>query len=76
MSASSERQLADEIVVRERIAAYLEHLGRVDIGKVSLNGLFTADEMPAVIASWIRNRLDEKWEAEVLQQTRRMCDGE
>lgn len=50
---------------RESIAAYLEHISTVEIGRLCLNGLFTADQMPKVCANWVRNRLDEKWAAEV-----------
>lgn len=54
---------------RESISRYLEHIGKVDIGAIRLGAVFTADEIPAVIASWIRNRVDEKWAAEVLMSS-------
>lgn len=53
---------------RESIIRYLEHLATVRIGSIRLGALFTADQVPGVIASWIRNELDVKWHAEMADQ--------
>jgi hypothetical protein len=58
-----------EDLVRESIARYLEHCSRTDIGAISLDGLFDTKQMMGVCASWVRNRLDVKWAAEMAANT-------
>lgn len=49
---------------REGIARYFDHLAIVRIGVVDLGGM-PAREMYSCVASWVRNRLDEKWAEKV-----------
>ena len=50
---------------RESIARYLEHIAQQDIGTL-IDGL-TPREVAQFAASWVRNELDVKWAAEVLE---------
>ena len=49
---------------RESIAAYFDHLSRVEVGVIDLTGM-PARELYEMVASWVRNRVDEKWAEEV-----------
>lgn len=46
---------------RESIAAYLEHISSVQVGTVLAPA---GREIVGLCASWIRNKLDERWRAE------------
>ena len=43
---------------RESIAAYLDHISRVQVGNILGP---ESRQIVAFCASWVRNRLDEKW---------------
>ena len=53
-----------DAATRESIARYLDHCASVEIGAISLDGLFDTRQMMSVCASWVRNRLDVKWAEE------------
>ena len=43
---------------REGIAAYFEHLSLMRIGAIDLTGM-PARELYAMVAAWVRNKVDE-----------------
>jgi hypothetical protein len=54
---------ASPLSERESVARYFEALARVEIGMIDFG--LPARELYAMVASWVRNRLDERWAAEV-----------
>lgn len=46
---------------REQIAAYLEHVSNVQVGNILAE---PSRQIVEWVASWVRNRLDEKWAKE------------
>ncbi len=51
---------------RESLARYFEHLSRCEFGLIKG---FTDREIYDYVASWVRNRLDVKWAAEIAANT-------
>ena len=60
MSVDTTAAAEDE---RERIVRYLRHVTKVEVG--TLIGIFgpQAREIVDMVAGWIENRLDERWDA-------------
>ncbi len=52
---------------RESIAAYLDHVSTVEVGSVLGP---EARQVVAFCASWVRNRLDEKWHQDMAARRR------
>ena len=62
--ASTEEPTLPRPPDRAQIADYFAHLGRNPIGMLDLTGT-PASQIFDWCASWVRNRLDEKWAAEM-----------